>query len=220
MRRAVLFLVSVACAVALGCSSSSSSDGPSDERIAIGASIYRTDLPSLPCDIKYEVLLYRGSNVVTGADVQVTGRHTTQTLSETFPGQYRATISNDINLEYVAGQSFTISVTVDGETYEATVTAPGGGFGLAVTATEAIWGVEGNRDQITIRQNHPVTGSQTINYDLTSPAAIPASSYSAGTGNYSVYVEPTNYMVNCFSGDCHPTSFVLIRNTMIYHNVP
>lgn len=219
MRRAVLFLVSLACVVALGCSSSSS-DGPVDERLAISATIYKASLPSLDCELEYTVIMYQGSNVVTGADVRVTGQHSTQTLDEYYPGQYAATITSDISLEYVAGQTFEISITVDGVEHVATVTAPGGSFGLTADATEASWGVEGNRDQITIRQNNPVTGSQTLGPDLTSPTLMPTSSYSAGEGNYSVYVEPTNILVNCFSGDCHPTSYVLIRDTMIYHNVP
>ncbi len=218
MRKTSIFFTLISCAVLFGCSSPSGDSG--DERLAISAEIIKTELPSIPCDIKYSVILFRGSSPVIGADVQITGHNDSpQTLNGNQYGQYEATITEDIDDVYVAGESFEISITADGATYEATATAPGGDIQLNPGATEASWATDGNSDQIRILHN-PNLGEETLGPDLASPAAIPATSYPAGAGAYSVYVQPTSRVVGCFSGDCHPTSYVLIRNTKIFHNVP
>ena len=218
MRKTSIFFALISCAVLFGCSSPSGDGG--DDRLAISAEIYKTEAPSTSPAFIYRVILYRGSEVVTGAAVQITGHNDSPvTLNGGDYGQYQATFTDASDLVYVAGESFEISITVNGATYEATVTAPGGNIQLNSSATEASWATDGNSDQIRILHN-PNLGEETLGPDLASPAAIPATSYPAGAGAYSVYVQPTSRVVGCFSGDCHPTSYVLIRNTKIFHNVP
>jgi sulfatase modifying factor 1 len=144
--------------------------------------------------IAYQITVAKDGSPYNSATVTVQGPHGTTTVPGVGGGGYL--YSTAVTTYYQAGSTYTVKVNIGGTVYSDSIVASGG---ITISATQASWTSEGNKDMIMINN------SFTDGPDIASPYNI-SSHLSSGANTVSMVC--TNLKIGQFSNGADATSML------------